>query len=121
PSLSPHPTHIRSLVPDPRMPLDRIQPLDSVETVEPARPGIEHKYSERHLFEEVTRDAMRRVGSVLLTDDHAIAVHQPFRAGQRFDFHAFHIELDHHRRSEGTRLNSSHVKISYAVFCLKKK
>src|SRR5690606_41469713 len=25
------------------------------------------------------------------------------------------------RRSEGTRLNSSHVKISYAVFCLKKK
>src|SRR6266511_5985462 len=25
------------------------------------------------------------------------------------------------RRSESTRLNSSHVKISYAVFCLKKK
>src|SRR5690606_41025560 len=25
------------------------------------------------------------------------------------------------KRSEGTRLNSSHVKISYAVFCLKKK
>src|SRR5690625_7105554 len=25
------------------------------------------------------------------------------------------------RRSEGTRLNSSHVAISYAVFCLKKK
>src|SRR5690554_7500289 len=24
-------------------------------------------------------------------------------------------------RSEGTRLNSSHVRISYAVFCLKKK
>src|SRR5436309_15305063 len=27
----------------------------------------------------------------------------------------------HIRRSESTRLNSSHVKISYAVFCLKKK
>src|SRR5690606_39809439 len=27
----------------------------------------------------------------------------------------------HRRRSEETRLNSSHVKISYAVFCLKKK
>src|SRR5690606_41300687 len=27
----------------------------------------------------------------------------------------------HDRRSESTRLNSSHVKISYAVFCLKKK
>src|SRR5690606_39477166 len=26
-----------------------------------------------------------------------------------------------HVRSESTRLNSSHVKISYAVFCLKKK
>src|SRR5690606_40807319 len=26
-----------------------------------------------------------------------------------------------HGRSEETRLNSSHVKISYAVFCLKKK
>src|SRR3989442_8458917 len=25
------------------------------------------------------------------------------------------------RRSESTRLNSSHVRISYAVFCLKKK
>src|SRR5690554_7300780 len=25
------------------------------------------------------------------------------------------------QRSEGTRLNSSHVRISYAVFCLKKK
>src|SRR5690606_42091605 len=25
------------------------------------------------------------------------------------------------KRSESTRLNSSHVKISYAVFCLKKK
>src|SRR5690606_42048098 len=31
-----------------------------------------------------------------------------------------HQTLDHHR-SEETRLNSSHVKISYAVFCLKKK
>src|SRR5690349_23964682 len=29
--------------------------------------------------------------------------------------------LDRPRRSESTRLNSSHVEISYAVFCLKKK
>src|SRR5690606_40506488 len=28
---------------------------------------------------------------------------------------------DKEKRSEETRLNSSHVKISYAVFCLKKK
>src|SRR5690606_18895521 len=33
------------------------------------------------------------------------------------------VAEQHHddARSEGTRLNSSHVKISYAVFCLKKK
>src|SRR2546422_1203255 len=29
--------------------------------------------------------------------------------------------LRRHERSEGTRLNSSHGYISYAVFCLKKK
>src|SRR5690606_39990512 len=28
---------------------------------------------------------------------------------------------DHHGDRKSTRLNSSHVKISYAVFCLKKK
>src|SRR5690606_42038687 len=28
---------------------------------------------------------------------------------------------EHHRDRKSTRLNSSHVKISYAVFCLKKK
>src|SRR5215475_14789828 len=47
------------------------------------------------------------------------------RVGQAFDFgdtitdfaHEAHVLLD--RKS--TRLNSSHVKISYAVFCLKKK
>src|SRR2546430_7572058 len=33
------------------------------------------------------------------------------------------LALEHlaHRRSESTRLNSSHSQISYAVFCLKKK
>src|SRR5690606_39522270 len=29
--------------------------------------------------------------------------------------------VDHWRDRKSTRLNSSHVKISYAVFCLKKK
>src|SRR5690349_24203517 len=38
--------------------------------------------------------------------------HRPLRAGDRY----------HHRRDrKSTRLNSSHVEISYAVFCLKKK
>src|SRR5207253_9976201 len=31
------------------------------------------------------------------------------------------IEERHHRDRKSTRLNSSHVAISYAVFCLKKK
>ena len=31
------------------------------------------------------------------------------------------VELELLRRSEDTRLNSSHITISYAVFCLKKK
>src|SRR5690606_41941904 len=31
------------------------------------------------------------------------------------------VLLDQHRDRKSTRLNSSHVKISYAVFCLKKK
>src|SRR5690349_23488922 len=30
-------------------------------------------------------------------------------------------EADHRRDRKSTRLNSSHVEISYAVFCLKKK
>src|SRR6266511_5835422 len=44
-----------------------------------------------------------------------VLFHSPHRG-------AFHLSLTvlvHYRKS--TRLNSSHVKISYAVFCLKKK
>src|SRR5438874_8436469 len=43
------------------------------------------------------------------------------------DHRARHHRIDHRRRShshvdrKSTRLNSSHVEISYAVFCLKKK
>src|SRR2546427_5904748 len=39
------------------------------------------------------------------------------RAGREQGHGALEIDL----RSEGTRLNSSHSQISYAVFCLKKK
>src|SRR5207253_4877776 len=35
-----------------------------------------------------------------------------------FDFHSANTK---HRDRKSTRLNSSHVAISYAVFCLKKK
>src|SRR5690606_39631078 len=36
-------------------------------------------------------------------------------------YDSFERQLAEKQRSEETRLNSSHVKISYAVFCLKKK
>src|SRR5207302_6581137 len=41
-----------------------------------------------------------------------------FRKGQLFSAAAYSIG---HGDRKSTRLNSSHVKISYAVFCLKKK
>src|SRR5690554_7114271 len=37
------------------------------------------------------------------------------------DFFAFNIFPNPTRDRKSTRLNSSHVRISYAVFCLKKK
>src|SRR5690606_39735120 len=43
--------------------------------------------------------------------DGHLELHAPHRLGQ-----AHHV-----RDRKSTRLNSSHVKISYAVFCLKKK
>src|SRR5690606_42060485 len=35
--------------------------------------------------------------------------------------HGAHVEAEREQDRKSTRLNSSHVKISYAVFCLKKK
>src|SRR5690349_22861700 len=37
------------------------------------------------------------------------------------DAHGHHPRRLHRRDRKSTRLNSSHVEISYAVFCLKKK
>src|SRR5436309_7339799 len=52
----------------------------------------------------------RRCGDPLLPHDLHVAVHVRLRAMVRNE-----------RDRKSTRLNSSHVKISYAVFCLKKK
>src|SRR5438067_6428584 len=42
--------------------------------------------------------------------------------GQKLGLHFEQIgEMVHNRDRKSTRLNSSHVSISYAVFCLKKK
>src|SRR5690625_7076749 len=40
-----------------------------------------------------------------------------YRCNRKYVYHSYHHDKD--RKS--TRLNSSHVAISYAVFCLKKK
>src|SRR5439155_18256552 len=37
------------------------------------------------------------------------------------DGYVHHIPIQEHQDRKSTRLNSSHVAISYAVFCLKKK
>src|SRR5436309_16056396 len=60
---------------------------------------------------------------------HVVGGHLPEEAGYVIRYHSFypahregaytHLMNDQDRKS--TRLNSSHVKISYAVFCLKKK
>src|SRR5436305_4658312 len=68
------------------------------------------------IFERADRDAARR-------DDHVADLGRLEQAGAELVAHVGHdAEIDDlgiDRKS--TRLNSSHVRISYAVFCLKKK
>src|SRR5436309_10824170 len=49
----------------------------------------------------------------------AVALHQPRRGREPLVRKVARAAVHEDRKS--TRLNSSHVKISYAVFCLKKK
>src|SRR5690554_8032268 len=51
-------------------------------------------------------------------EDHIRRIASDLVLGQR-GLHGFEGQVDQDRKS--TRLNSSHVRISYAVFCLKKK
>src|SRR5699024_12268011 len=50
-------------------------------------------------------------------EERGVRIHAVLRAGGQ----ALHLPLAHQRDRKSTRLNSSHVSISYAVFCLKKK
>src|SRR5207249_11050813 len=58
----------------------------------------DHRHIDRHAIAQLDTELLERVGSLL-------DVPQEIRVGDR----------------KSTRLNSSHVSISYAVFCLKKK
>src|SRR5690606_41798980 len=71
--------------------------------------------------------SMKVLGIETSCDETGVALYDS-EAGLLAD--ALHSQIDLHRRYGGvvpeldrksTRLNSSHVKISYAVFCLKKK
>src|SRR5690606_42055870 len=82
------------------------------------------------LFRSTLRIGRPRLLSELIRVDDVAAVHgerhsitRLVRGRTRLRVLARHAADLHHRRRDrkSTRLNSSHVKISYAVFCLKKK
>src|SRR5690554_7713385 len=52
-------------------------------------------------------------------EDTIITVQIDFALPERFDL--AYVDRDGVKDRKSTRLNSSHVRISYAVFCLKKK
>src|SRR5436309_12672899 len=74
------------------------------------------------IYERVLEPPVRRVEQLLqavrtggqVRGDRVLPVPVPVEAG-------FDLEPSHADQIGSTRLNSSHVKISYAVFCLKKK
>src|SRR5207249_11014097 len=70
----------------------------------------------------------RRIEKVYKADDYSV-IAMAGAAGPCLEMiKLFQVEMEHYHKIEGdtldrksTRLNSSHVSISYAVFCLKKK
>src|SRR5690625_5790198 len=64
----------------------------------------------------IRRLADRRLG---VGCDHVLAVAPPDCADADFQYRLYSADGSEDRKS--TRLNSSHVAISYAAFCLKKK
>src|SRR5579872_3227742 len=69
----------------------------------------------------LARDCARKTRglNVLARNRHAPCRFLPLRRGIRARRETVHMRAHEDRKS--TRLNSSHVRISYAVFCLKKK
>src|SRR5207249_10873157 len=76
------------------------------------RPGHDDRRGAAEPAFDPSRAARR--GHVSGQDDHADGTREPVAAAPR-------LPLRVPRDRKSTRLNSSHVSISYAVFCLKKK
>src|SRR5690606_41906737 len=86
----------------------------------PIWPGRERRLEElQHILPVLGEAALERGIEFpeIAPLDRKIVDQLPERVGERQDFRRIGRRGD--RKS--TRLNSSHVKISYAVFCLKKK
>src|SRR6266513_2167641 len=90
------------------------------------------RYTTRHRsvkrifsFSSGTLNRLGSRGAVMGSGRDAAARLLDLRAGRGRHRHALHAELalhvTHAEDRKSTRLNSSHVSISYAVFCLKKK
>src|SRR5690625_6374990 len=61
------------------------------------------------------------VGGLTLGADPVVCAVQHAAASRGLDLDAFLVRKEAKGDRKSTRLNSSHVAISYAVFCLKKK
>src|SRR5438874_7420324 len=78
------------------------------------RPPISTLFPYTTLFRSIRNSAQELLGAVVLLHD----VTEMRGLARQMSYQATH---DAHLDRKSTRLNSSHVEISYAVFCLKKK
>src|SRR5690606_40149279 len=76
-------------------------------------PGGHHAVVEPPAFLHIQREP-----GALGTDERRVKAHAK---GERLGAGVVHLDILVERDRKSTRLNSSHVKSSYAVFCLKKK
>src|SRR5690606_39712177 len=78
----------------------------------------------KHLPERIQQGIMLHRAIDTYTDKHPTVRQSTKRLHQNYSHYSgviVDIFYDHFLDRKSTRLNSSHVKISYAVFCLKKK
>src|SRR5690606_41376934 len=85
-------------------------PIFALELLEPDYLPFDYNDLTKGIQQGIERDAWRRVRAYHLYKQHP------------GDMQGYWLDSTNTKRDrKSTRLNSSHVKISYAVFCLKKK